>query len=84
MNKIVVIPVAIQVNIQIIRIFHRMRELLLTSKELLLKMEELEERANGQDEKIQIVFDYLKQFIRDQTTERSTIGFQQTATQRKE
>jgi len=72
-------PVAIQVNIQIIRIFHKMRDLLLTHKDLIGKMEELEQKVDGQDEKIQIVFEYLKQFIREQTTERSTIGFQQAA-----
>jgi len=46
-------------------------------------MEELEQKVDGQDEKIQIVFEYLKQFIREQTTERSTIGFQQAAAKEK-
>lgn len=68
--------VAIQVNIQIIRIFHKMRELLLTNQELIHKMEELERKVDGQDEKIQTVFDYLKQFLQE-NSERTIIGFQQ-------
>lgn len=35
---------AIEVNIQIIRIFKRIRETLLSNKEVLLKMEQLEKR----------------------------------------
>ena len=68
--------VAIQVNIQIIRIFYKMRELLLTNQELIHKMEELERKVDGQDEKIQTVFDYLQQFLQD-NSERTIIGFQQ-------
>lgn len=66
---------AIQVNIQIIRIFSKMREMLLTHKEILLKVEQLEKKAGKQDEKIQAIFDYLKQFIREQEQPRKEIGF---------
>lgn len=67
--------VAIKVNIQIIRTFTKMREMLLTHKDLLLKMEEMEKKVTGQDEKIGQIFNYLKQFIKDQTTPRVEIGF---------
>lgn len=66
---------AIKVNIQIVRIFTRMRQILLTHKDLLLKMDELERKVAGQDEKIKLVFDYLKQFIKEQEEPRKEIGF---------
>ncbi len=43
---------ATQMSIRIIEIFIRMREVLLTHKDLLLKMEEIEKKVAGQDEKI--------------------------------
>lgn len=60
--------VAIKVNIQIIRVFTKMRELLLTHKDLLLEMEEIRKKVGSQDEKIELVFKYLKQFIKEQET----------------
>ncbi len=54
---------AIQVNIQIIRIFTQMREMLLTHKDLLLELEEIKKRISSQDERIDMVFDYLTKFI---------------------
>ena len=68
-------PIAIQVNIQIMRFFTQMREMLFTQKELLLKMEEMEKRFAGQDQKIKIIFDYLKQFIKEQEKPRRQVGF---------
>ncbi len=54
---------AIAVNIQIIRIFIRMREMLLTHKELLLKVEQIEQKIGNHDEDIQLIFEYLKQLL---------------------
>ena len=65
---------AITVNIQIIRVFIRMRELIQTHKELELWMEELEQKIIGHDERITLLFDYLEQFI-SQTMDRKRIGF---------
>ncbi len=67
--------VAIQVNIQIIRVFTKMREMLLTHKELLLEVESMRKRVGKQDEKIELIFNYLKQFVKDQETPRTPIGF---------
>ncbi len=53
---------AIMVNIQIIRVFTKMRELLQTHKEILLKLEEIERKDIEQDQKIMLIFEYLKQF----------------------
>ncbi len=68
---------AIAVNIQIIRLFTKMRKLLLTHKDLLLEMEEIRKKVSGQDEKIELIFDYLKQFIKEQETPRIKVGFKQ-------
>lgn len=66
---------AIAVNIRIVRIFTKMREMLLTQKDLLLEMEEIRKKVSGQDEKIDLIFGYLKQFIKEQETPRKSIGY---------
>ncbi len=66
---------AIIVNIQIIRIFIKLRSLILSHKDLLLKMNDLEKRVGKQDAKIKMIFDYLKQFITEQEKPRTPIGF---------
>ena len=66
---------AIMVNIQIMRAYTKMREMLLSHKDLLLKMEEMEKKVIGQDEKMELIFNYLKQFINEQETPRKRIGF---------
>ncbi len=68
---------AIMVNLQIMRVFAKMRRILLTHKDLFLKMEQIEKHITGQDEKIKLLFDYLKQFIKHQNTPRIKIGFKQ-------
>ena len=67
--------VAIEVNIQIIRTFTKMREMLLTSKDLLLKLEQLEKRSNEQDESINMIFSYLKQLISIEKQPRKSLGY---------
>jgi len=54
-------PQAIKVNIQIIRIFTKMRKLVETNKKILQKLEKLEKKDIEQDEKIILIFEYLKQ-----------------------
>jgi hypothetical protein len=66
---------AIKVNIQIIRIFTRMRELLLTNKDILLKLEQLERKVDGHDENIQVIFAYLKKLLNPPVEPRPRIGF---------
>jgi len=66
---------AIDVNIRIIRTFSKMREILLTNKDLLLEMEEIRKKVTGQDEKIEIIFNYLKQFLETREKPRTKIGF---------
>jgi len=68
-------PLAIKVNIQIIRIFTRMREMWLTHKDILLKLEELENKVSGHDREIQVIFEYLKQLLNPPQPPRRRIGF---------
>jgi hypothetical protein len=71
-------PTAIKVNIQIIRVFTRMREMLLTHKDILLKIEQIEKKLTDHDGRIQMIFDYLKQFIQDQEKPRIEVGFKRS------
>jgi hypothetical protein len=52
---------AIRVNIHIMRVFTRMREMLETHKEILKKLDNLERKDIEQDKKIILIFEYLKQ-----------------------
>ena len=73
---------AILVNIQIIRVFARMRELLSTHKETLLKLEKIEKgllsqhsRINKHDHDIESIFKVLKELLQPISLPRKRIGF---------
>lgn len=66
---------AIRVHIQIIRVFAKMRELLLTHKDILLQLEKIEKKLTGHDEDIQLIFQYLKQLLNPPQSPRRKIGF---------
>lgn len=66
---------AVQMSISIIEVFVKMREMLLTHKDLLIEMEEIRKKIGGQDEKIEIIFNYLKQFVTEKQTPRVSVGF---------
>jgi phage regulator Rha-like protein len=68
---------AIEVNIQVIRIFTRLRELVLTHKDILLKLEQLERKAVKQDGEIKLIFDYLRELLNPPTEPMRKIGFKQ-------
>ena len=63
---------AIQVNIQIMRTFTKLREILATHDELRLKLEDLERRYS-QDYKV--VFDTLRQLMAAEAEPKPEIGF---------
>ena len=46
---------------QIVEVFIKMHEMLTTHKELFLKIIDLEKKASSHDDKIMLVFEYLKQ-----------------------
>lgn len=66
---------AVLVNIHIIRVFTRMREMLLTHKDVLLKLEQLERKVIHQDDDIKLIFDYLKELLNPKTEPMRKIGF---------
>jgi hypothetical protein len=68
---------AIAVNIQIIRVFTKIRQMLLTHKDILLKLEKLEKKAVQQDGDIKMIFKYLKELLNPQTEPMRKIGFRQ-------
>lgn len=66
---------AISVNIQIMRIYTKMRELLMTNKEILLKLEHLERKIDAHDQDIQLIFQCLEQLLNPPEEPRPRIGF---------
>ena len=71
---------AIQVNINIIRVFTKIMMLLETHQEILKKLDELEKKGIEQDDKIMLIFEYIKQFEKTKQQEleqrnRKTIGY---------
>lgn len=66
---------AIRVNIQIIRVFTKMRELLFSNKDILLKLQKIESRLDGHDQDIVFVFEHLKQLLNPPQPPRKKIGF---------
>jgi len=66
---------AIRVNIQIIRIFTRMREMIMNHKDILLQLEKIEKKLAGHDEDITLIFQYLKQLLNPPQPPRRKIGF---------
>lgn len=65
---------ATKMSIQIIEIFVKMRELLLTHKEMLNEMVEIRKKVSGQDDKIELIFNYLKRFIQEKEKPRKQVG----------
>ncbi|HWZ22957.1 MAG TPA: ORF6N domain-containing protein [Cytophagaceae bacterium] len=66
---------AIEVNIRVIRIFTKLREMLLTHKDILLKLELLEKKIISHDEDLQLIFKYLKELLNPCYPPIKTIGF---------
>jgi hypothetical protein len=69
---------AIKVNIQIIRVFTRMRQLILSNKEILLKLEQLEKQSTKQNSDIKIIFSALKQLLTPPPLPRTKIGYKRS------
>jgi hypothetical protein len=67
---------AVLVHIQIIRVFAKMREMLLSHKDILLQLEKIEKKLAGHDEDLQLIFQYLKQLLTPpEQPPRQKIGF---------
>ena len=66
---------AIEVNIQLIRVFIKMKQLLLDNKDLYLKIERIENKLTAHDEDIQNIFVILKKLLQPPPIKRKVIGF---------
>ena len=66
---------AIGVNIQIMRIYTKMREMLMTNQEILLKLEQLERQTFQNSDDIQMIFTALKELLNPPQEPRPRIGF---------
>jgi len=56
---------AIKVNIQIIRIFDKMREMLLANKDILLQLEQMQQKLAEHDNSIILIFEYIKELEKE-------------------
>jgi hypothetical protein len=64
------------VNISIMRVYTRMKELIMSNKDILLKVEKLERSSDKHDKDIQLIFSYIKKLLEQPVKEKTTrIGF---------
>jgi hypothetical protein len=68
-------PRAVQVNIEIMRAFVRLRQILAVNSELARRLEQLEKRADGHDEQFVRVIQAIRQMMDTPPPKRKKIGF---------
>jgi len=70
-------PAAIKVNIEIIRVFTKIRKVLTESLNVKLEIEEIKKKLVNHDKNIELVFNYLDEMIEKQENkvERNKIGY---------
>jgi hypothetical protein len=68
---------AIQINIQIMRIFTKIRQLLIENTDLRLAIEKLEKKTDNNSKNIELVFQYLDELLKrnEKNKEMNTIGY---------
>ena len=74
-------PTSIKVNIQIIRVFTKIREVLTDTLSIKLEIEEIKKKLSNQSKNIELVFNYLDELIdkKENLEPRKEIGFKQKA-----
>jgi hypothetical protein len=68
---------SIQVNIQIMRTYSKLRQIAMNNKEFFLKLEQMERRVTKHDKSLRMVFAYLKELFNPQPPPLPAIGFRQ-------
>lgn len=58
------------------RIYTRIREMLLAHKDVFLRVEQVEKQMIKQDQKIELLFDYLSKFIEKEDRPRQQVGYE--------
>jgi hypothetical protein len=66
---------AVDVNIEIMRAFVRLRNFLATHRELADKLTELEQKLGAHDRQIEVIFEAIRQLMAPPKTRRRPIGF---------
>ena len=69
---------ALAMSIRIIEIFVKLREALISHKDILLKVERLERKVVSNDADIKLIFEYLKELLDPKTEPMRKIGFRQS------
>jgi phage regulator Rha-like protein len=72
---------AIQMNIQIVRIFARIREMISDNLEIKLEIEEIKKKLKNQDSNIELVFSYLDELIekKESTGPMRRVGYRRSS-----
>jgi hypothetical protein len=68
-------PVAVSASIQVVRAFVRLREIIATHHHLVQKLNELERKLGKHDDEIRVLFEAIKQLMRDEKKPKREIGF---------
>ena len=66
---------SMQVNIQIMRIYSKLKGMIMDHKDILLKLEKLEGKVSKHDENFKVVFDYLRELLNPKSEPIRKIGF---------
>lgn len=68
---------AVKVNIQIIRIFVKMRNMIQQHQEILKDLEEIRNSVSSHDEQIELIFQYIQKLEAQKSEPRNKIGYKQ-------
>ena len=74
---------AIEMSIKIIDVFVKLREMLLTHKDILLKLEQMEKQMIENSSDIQNIFAALRELLNPPQKPRQSIGFKLTGKKKK-
>lgn len=66
---------AIAVNIQIMRIFTKMRQIISSNKEILMKLDQLEKKVGDYGDDIDEIFDVLRSLVNPEFEPRKVVGY---------
>ncbi|MFL5765260.1 MAG: ORF6N domain-containing protein [Bacteroidia bacterium] len=65
---------AVRMNIQIVRVFIKMREMMTTHKNILKKVDNIERKQKKQDAEVKALFEYIRQFVSGENN-RKVVGY---------
>lgn len=66
---------AIRVHVQIIRVFAKMKEMIMMNKDILIQLEKIESKLVRHDKDIIRIFKYLKKLLTPDLPPRPRVGF---------